>query len=142
MGIVVGVHWQPPEGFAGWIDLAHHHRFLQEAEALRYAFVQGLNRLHAEKLAYSDDVRRSGDALAEERTRVDATHWQLLDHFVFEPDAAGSRIAQARPQWLMLCLWCAVLVGAGFWIDQQPQLRRDVAVLALLLDQVLGETDT
>ena len=96
-------------------DLAHHHRFLQEAEALRYAFVQGLNRLHAEKLAYSDDVRRSGDALAEERTRVDATNWQLLERFRFEPDAARSRIARAGPQWLMLCAWCVLLVGAGFW---------------------------
>ncbi|MBL8344619.1 MAG: DUF3526 domain-containing protein [Rubrivivax sp.] len=96
-------------------DLAHHHRFLQEAEALRYAFVQGLNKVHTEKLAYSDDVRRSGDALAEERTRVDASNWRLLDRFVFRPDAAGSRIAQARPQWLMLCVWCAVLVGAGLW---------------------------
>ena len=96
-------------------DLAHHHRFLQEAEALRYAFVQGLNKLHAEKLAYSDDVRRSGDALAEERTRVDATNWQLLERFRFEPDAARSRIARAGPQWLMLCAWCVLLVGAGFW---------------------------
>ena len=95
-------------------DLAHHHRFLQEAEALRYAFVQGLNKVHAEKLAYSDDVRRSGDASAEERTRVDANNWQLLDRFVFEPDAAGSRIAQAGPQWLMLGIWCFILVGAGF----------------------------
>ncbi len=95
-------------------DLAHHHRFLKEAEALRYAFVQGLNKVHAEKLAYSDDVRRSGDASAEERTRVDATHWQLLDRFVFEPDAAGSRIAQAGPQWLMLGIWCFMLTGAGF----------------------------
>jgi ABC-2 type transport system permease protein len=96
-------------------DLAHHHRFLQEAEALRYAFVQGLNKVHAEKLAYSDDVRRGGDASAEERTRVDAANWQLLDHFRFEPDAAVSRIARPGPQWLMLCVWCAILVGAGFW---------------------------
>lgn len=96
-------------------DLAHHHRFLQEAEALRYRFVQGLNRLHAEKLAYSDDVRRSADAQAEARTRVDATNWQLLGRFVFEPGAAGSRIDQARPQWLMLGVWCVALLGAGCW---------------------------
>lgn len=96
-------------------DLAHHHRFLQEAEALRYAFVQGLNKVHAEKLAYSDDVRRSGDASAEKRTRVDASNWQLLDRFRFEPDAASSRIARAGPQWLMLGLWCALLLGAGLW---------------------------
>jgi ABC-2 type transport system permease protein len=97
-------------------DLAHHHRFLQEAEALRYAFVQGLNKIHAEKLAYSDDVRRSGDAWAEERTRVDPGHWRLLDRFVFKPDAASHRAARAAPQWAMLGLWCFVLIGAGFWV--------------------------
>lgn len=96
-------------------DLAHHHRFLREAEALRYAFVQGLNQVHAEKLAYSDDVRRSGDASAEERTRVDPSNWQLLDRFAFAPDAAGQRIARAVPQWLMLGAWCFMLVGAGLW---------------------------
>lgn len=96
-------------------DLAHHHRFLREAEALRYSFVQGLNRLHAEKLAYTDDVRRSGDALAEERTRVDAANWQLLQRFRFEPEAAGPRVARAAPQWLMLLVWCAALFGATAW---------------------------
>jgi ABC-2 type transport system permease protein len=96
-------------------DLAHHHRFLREAEALRYAFVQGLNKVHAEKLAYSDDVRRSGDALAEERTRVDASNWQLLDRFRFEPDAAGRRVARTWPQGLMLLAWFAALAGLGFW---------------------------
>lgn len=95
-------------------DLAHHHRFLKEAEALRYAFVQGLNKVHAEKLAYSDDVRRSGDASAEERTRVDASHWRLLDRFVFKPDAARNRVVGAGPQWAMLGLWCALLIGAVF----------------------------
>lgn len=96
-------------------DLAHHHRFLREAEALRYAFVQGLNKLHAEKLAYSDDVRRSSDTAAEQRTRVDASNWQLLDRFVFMTDPAPTRIDRATPQWGMHCAWLALLLGAGFW---------------------------
>lgn len=96
-------------------DLAHHHRFLRDAEALRYAFVQGLNRIHAEKLAYSDDVRRSADSVAEERTRVDAANWRLLQRFRFEPDDAGTRIARAAAQWAMLGLWCVVLAGAVAW---------------------------
>lgn len=96
-------------------DLAHHHRFLQEAESLRYAFVQGLNRVHAEQLAYADDIRRSRDAEAEKRTRVAASNWQLLDRFRFQPDGAASRIARAQPQWLMLGTWCAVLAGAALW---------------------------
>jgi ABC-2 type transport system permease protein len=97
-------------------DLTHHHRFLREAEALRYAFVQGLNQIHAKKLAYADDIRRSSDTEAERRTRVDAANWQLLQRFRFQPDAAGSRIQQARTQWLMLGLWCALLMMATFWL--------------------------
>jgi ABC-2 type transport system permease protein len=97
-------------------DLRHHHRFLQEAEALRYAFVQGLNRVHSEQLAYADDIRRSSDAEAERRTRVAASNWQLLERFRFEPDAASARIAQARPQALMLLLWCGGLVAALAWV--------------------------
>lgn len=97
-------------------DLAHHHRFLREAEALRYDFVQGLNRVHAEKLAYADDLRRGSDAQAERRTRVDAANWQLLERFRFEADPAGTRIARARSPWWMLAGWCALLVGAGFWV--------------------------
>ena len=96
-------------------DLVHHHRFLREAEDLRYAFVQGLNRVHAEELAYADDIRRSSDAEAERRTRVDAANWQLLDRFRFEPDAAPARIAQAGRQWQMLGLWCAVLTLLVVW---------------------------
>jgi ABC-2 type transport system permease protein len=93
-------------------DLRHHHRFLQEAEALRYAFVQGLNRVHAQQLAYADDIRRSSDPEAERRTRVAASTWQLLDRFHFEPDAATARIAQAAPQGLMLLPWLVGLMAA------------------------------
>lgn len=97
-------------------DLAHYHRFLREAEDLRYAFVQRLNQIHAEKLTYADDIRRSSDAEAERRTRVDAANWQLLERFRFQPDAAGIRVQQARTQWLMLGLWCALLMMATFWL--------------------------
>jgi ABC-2 type transport system permease protein len=97
-------------------DLAHHHRFLLEAENLRYAFVQSLNQIHAQKLAYADDIRRSGDPAAERRTRVDAANWQLLDRFRFQPDAAETRIKQARPQLLMLGVWSVLLMVAGFWL--------------------------
>jgi ABC-2 type transport system permease protein len=97
-------------------DLVHHHRFLREAEALRYDFVQSLNRLHTEALAYSDDIRRSSDAAAERRTRVDAGHWQLLRRFEFRPDAAEARIAQARGPLHMLLLWFGLLLLVGLWL--------------------------
>lgn len=96
-------------------DLAHHHRFLAQAEAVRYAFVQGLNRLHAEELAYADDIRRSSDPAAERRTRVAADHWALLERFRFQPDAAADRIARAGAPTLMLLLWGLLAGLAAAW---------------------------
>lgn len=100
-------------------DLAHHHRFLQQAEALRYGFVQGLNRVHAEQLAYADDIRRSSDSAAERRTRVDAANWQLLARFRFEPDVPVARIGRAVPSWLMLVAWLATLAAAAVWAGRR-----------------------
>jgi ABC-2 type transport system permease protein len=96
-------------------DLWHHHRFLREAEALRYDFVQRLNRVHTEQLAYVDDIKRSSDTQAERRTRVSATNWQVLERFSFVPDAAAHRIARAGPSVLMLLIWCGALGLALGW---------------------------
>ena len=35
-------------------NLQQHHQFLRDAEALRFSFVQQLNRLHASELTYAD----------------------------------------------------------------------------------------
>lgn len=92
-------------------DLLHQHRFLREAEDLRFNFVQGLNTLHAEELSYADDIRRSADADAEQRTRVDADHWRLLPEFRFRVAPASERISQALPMAGMLCAWLFVLLA-------------------------------
>jgi ABC-2 type transport system permease protein len=97
-------------------DLAHHHRFLEEAEALRYAFVQGLNRVHAQQLAYADDLRRSSDPEAERRTRVDASHWQLLEDFRFAPDPAAVRLQRAGTAIGMLAVWLGLLCAGLVWV--------------------------
>jgi ABC-2 type transport system permease protein len=97
-------------------DLAHHHRFLEEAEALRFAFVQGLNQVHAEQLAYADDIRRSADAQAERRTRVDAANWQLLEAFRFEPDGVGPRLARAGSAAAMLAVWLGLGLAGLAWV--------------------------
>jgi ABC-2 type transport system permease protein len=102
-------------------DLAHHHRFLNEAEALRYGFVQALNRVHATELAYADDIRRSSDAQAEGRTRVDASTWRLLEAFRFQPAGAGERLALATPSLAMLLAWLGLLCGATAWAGGRLQ---------------------
>ena len=86
-------------------DLVNHHAFLRDAEAVRYEFVQGLNRLHAEKLAYADDIKRSSDPEAEQRTRLGAENWRILERFEFSPMAAEVRIGNAWSAIYPLILW-------------------------------------
>jgi ABC-2 type transport system permease protein len=92
-------------------DLATHHRFLREAEAVRYGFVQALNDMHATKLSYADDARRSVDPEAEARTRVNASAWRVLDTFRFAPDAAPQRMARAMWPLALLAGWLAALAA-------------------------------
>jgi ABC-2 type transport system permease protein len=92
-------------------DLLHQHRFLREAEELRFNFVQSLNTLHAEELSYTDDTRRSTDAEAEQRTRVDADHWRLLPEFRFSEAPATERISRAIPMTGMLIAWLIGLLA-------------------------------
>ena len=94
-------------------DLATHHRFLREAEAVRFDFVQGLNRVHIEQLAYSDDINRNIDSEASKRTRMPADNWSVLDEFSFQPDAAGERLARAGTPAAMLIAWLLALTAIG-----------------------------
>ncbi len=102
-------------------DLATHHRFLREAEAVRFDFVQGLNRVHAEQLAYSDDINRSSDMEAERRTRLSAENWQVLDEFDFQPAAANDRLARAGAPAAMLFAWLVMLTAIGAWAARRVQ---------------------
>lgn len=91
------------------VDLETHHRFLREAEKLRFDFVQSLNKTHAEKLAYADDVNRSSDPESEKRTRISAENWKALNAFDFKPAASGDRIRASVTPFLKMFLW---LIGA------------------------------
>ena len=94
-------------------DLATHHRFLREAEALRYNFVQGLNKVHVEKLNYQDDLNRNKSEEASQKARVDAGNWQVLNAFQFSSDPAVDRLSRAASKLAALILWLALLLGAG-----------------------------
>ncbi|MGB6230966.1 MAG: DUF3526 domain-containing protein [Litorimonas sp.] len=94
-------------------DLSTHHRFLREAEALRYDFVQGLNAAHVEKLDYQADINRNDGEEGNRRARISADNWQVLDDFRFAPDPARTRIARASEGLLALLIWFAALFGAG-----------------------------
>ena len=96
-------------------DLRQHHRFQRNAEALRFDFVQKLNQLHAEQLAYADHIRRSSDKEAEQRTRLSAENWRLLETFPWQPNRSVDRLLESLPQLLILLFWCvgAALFGAA-----------------------------
>ncbi|MEM9533067.1 MAG: DUF3526 domain-containing protein [Pseudomonadota bacterium] len=95
-------------------DLAHRHQFLREAEAIRYEFVQGLNRAHASELTYSDDMQRSRDAASEKRTRVSPTNWATaLKEFHLQVNPASERWQRAFPYLLLLAVFAALAAGLG-----------------------------
>ncbi len=96
-------------------DLAHYHRFQRAAEAVRFAFVQGLNRVHVEKLSYQDDINRNKNEAAWQRARVDASNWQVLDTFQFRTAGISQRIQHASSSIRILLAWLTVMFGILFW---------------------------
>jgi len=88
-------------------NLETHHRFLREAESLRYEFVQSLNHLHQHKLDYHSDVNRYKEGVV---ARVDASNWNLLSSFSFKPQAGITRLQQSLLYGLQLLFWCVVIL--------------------------------
>ena len=91
-------------------SLETHHRFLREAETLRFDFVQSLNEVHRDRLHYQTDMDRSKDHNSNQAARVDASNWQILSSFNFQPEAASTRLGQSLPYFIQLLFW-AVFVG-------------------------------
>jgi ABC-2 type transport system permease protein len=100
-------------------DLETHHKFLREAETLRFGFVQALNRVHAEQLVYADDIARSRDADAERRTRVDPAAWRVLDEFRFRTADLPTRLRTAAPSLVMLLCWMLLPMALGLWAGRR-----------------------
>ena len=86
-------------------DLDHYHRFQQQAEAIRFDFVQGLNQAHVDQLSYQDDINRNNSVAAGLRARVDAGNWQVLDQYTFQPVSLAERLTHAQLPLRMLLAW-------------------------------------
>jgi len=89
-------------------DLRQHHQFLRDAEAARFDIVQKLNHMHAHQLSYDDDINRSTDAQSEQRARIGAENWRMLEDFSWTPTDATTRVIDSASQLLLLALWMAV----------------------------------
>jgi ABC-2 type transport system permease protein len=90
---------------AAGTDLAGHRRFLEQAEAYRYALVQRLNRMQMEDVSYADDG--ATDAGADRRKRVTARNWQAMPDFRFVPPDGRALAAAALPGLAAVFAWLA-----------------------------------
>ncbi|MDO6695360.1 DUF3526 domain-containing protein [Aliiglaciecola sp. 3_MG-2023] len=100
-------------------SLETHHRFLREAEKLRFDFVQSLNQVHQDTLDYKTDMNRHNDNQA---ARVSAGNWRVLSEFSFTPDSATVRLAKSVPHFLQLLLWGAIVfLGLRFAVRRISQ---------------------
>lgn len=88
-------------------SLETHHRFLREAEKLRFDFVQSLNQVHQDNLDYKADMNRHND---DKAARVSASNWQVLSAFSFKPDPQIVRLANSIPYFLQLLLWVGLVL--------------------------------
>ncbi len=88
-------------------SLETHHRFLREAEQLRYDFVQSLNNAHQNILSYQADINRHKDNAA---ARVSADNWQVLSSFSFKPDTAQTRLTRSLVYGGQLLFWLVVVL--------------------------------
>lgn len=87
-----------------------HHRFLREAEALRYSFVQSLNKAHKEQLNYTDDMNRNINEVSWKKARVSSNNWQMIEDFKFAIDTPITRIQRSTSAFLQLLLWIFILL--------------------------------
>ena len=86
-------------------DLKQHHRFLRDAETLRFDFVQKLNQLHVDELSYQDDIRRNQGEEGNRRARVSSENWRLLETFPWKPNPILDRLSESLPQFFILLFW-------------------------------------
>lgn len=87
------------------VDLAAYRRFLDQAEAYRYALIQKLNGLQATAINAADDAAKSNDAAAEARSRIAADNWKQMPMFRYEPTPSGEARSRAWPALLALLAW-------------------------------------
>lgn len=92
-------------------DLENYQRFMREAEAARFEFVQSLNTLHAEGITLAQDANKYNTADAKKAATVSAQNWQMLDDFHFTPLPAEQRFSNSLVPILQLLFAAGILLG-------------------------------
>jgi ABC-2 type transport system permease protein len=94
---------------AAGTDFSGHRRFLEQAEAYRYALVQRLNEMQARDVSYADDT--ADDAGADRRKRVSAANWQAMPEFRFVLPTASILASAALPGLAIVLGWLLVALA-------------------------------
>lgn len=94
---------------AAGTDLDGHRRFLDQAEAYRYALVQRLNTMQARDVSYADDT--ASDAGADRRKRVSAGNWQAMPDFRFNAPDGATLATAALPGLAVVTGWLVLAVA-------------------------------
>ena len=92
-------------------DLENYQRFLREAEAVRFDFVQSLNKLHAEGLTYAEDSNKYQSLENKRKATVSADNWKILSDFHFIPLAPEKRLASSAIALAQLLFAMTVVFG-------------------------------
>lgn len=107
---------------AAGTDFAGHRRFLEQAEAYRFALVQRLNRLQMEDVSYADDG--ATDAGADRRKRIAAHNWQAMPDFRFSPPSGSTLAGKALPGLVILLAWMAGALASLAFASRRLGARR------------------
>ncbi|QYF86968.1 DUF3526 domain-containing protein [Brevundimonas sp. PAMC22021] len=91
---------------AAGTDFNGHRRFLEQAEAYRFALVQRLNQLQAEAVTYADDI--ATDAGADGRKRIGSDTWRTVPDFAYRGPSGSELAAAATPGLLIVLAWLAL----------------------------------
>lgn len=94
---------------AAGTDFAGHRRFLEQAEAYRFALVQKLNALQANGVTFADDT--ATDPGADKRKRVAADNWDAMPDFAYRAPSARTLATAALPGLAILIAWLAVALA-------------------------------
>ena len=93
---------------ASGTDLVNFRSFTEQGERYRYGLVQGLNRLQAEQLAYTDDTTPGKE------NRISHDHWQAFPAFQFEEAPLADTLQRVAPAGAILLVWLFLLSGLAW----------------------------
>ena len=107
---------------AAGTDYAGHRRFLEQAEAYRYALVQRLNRMQAENVTYAADVAQGADA--DRRKRISGRNWGEMPDFAYRVPEGEALAAAAMPELLILSAWLGLALMLLVYATRRLGARR------------------